>query len=637
LADSVPNDSIQERAQDLETLYKQRAEKFGAERERWNARSRLVSNFRGLAFGTLAISLLLAALGKAPGISFSVALCAAFAFAVLIVWHGKVIAAEDDAARWARVNRDGLSRVTDRYRELLSTGAEFADAAHPYVDDLDVFGPSSLFQRISVAHTRFGQRALAEFLRKPASVEVIEARQPAVRALAPLLDQRQRFEALALAVVDPHPQDVAAGARAKKVAVAPDPEPLLRWAEDEPVLIKQVGLVWLARIMPLLTVVGIVIAWKLNQTPAFWIVPLLVHFLLLSRTREITTRVFNAVSETEGAFLRYGALLSELENLNVDVPLIRALQARLQNTGTKPSVAMKQFASKVGWFDLRHNGLIYPFANLFLLWDIHCTVGLERWQASVGRSTRGWFEVLGELEALSSLAGLAHDEPSFSFPEVVSEVCYEAHGLGHPLISAKRRVTNDVTLPAPGTALLVTGSNMSGKSTMLRSMGLACVLAFAGGPVCATRLRMGRLAVRTSIRISDSLDRGVSHFYAEIGKLKAVVDASKQSAPVFFLLDEILHGTNSQERQIGARWVMSELLKRGALGAVSTHDMGLCELSPELMQNVTLVHFRESVQGSQMTFDYRMYPGPVKEGNALRLMRLIGLEVPLNTPSSDVS
>ncbi|HEY0467114.1 MAG TPA: DNA mismatch repair protein MutS, partial [Polyangiaceae bacterium] len=324
-----------------------------------------------------------------------------------------------------------------------------------------------------------------------------------------------------------------------------------------------------------------------------------------------------------------GTLLGELESLAVDAPLIRAAQARLNQSGKKPSEEMRRFERVVGFFELKHNGMIYPVVNLFLLWDVHCVLALEAWQARAGRFVREWLDVVGEAEALSSLAGLAHDEPDFCFPEFSEQACFLAEELGHVLIDGKTRVTNSVSLPRAGTALLVTGSNMSGKSTLLRSMGLANVLAFAGGPVCAKKLVLAEFSLITSIRMSDSLASGVSHFYAELNKLKAVVDGTAGKKPVFFLLDEILHGTNSLERQIGARWVIGELMKRGALGAVSTHDMGLAELEPELMSRVTLIHFRESVTNNEMSFDYKAHPGPVQAGNALRLMRRIGLDVPL--------
>jgi DNA mismatch repair ATPase MutS len=323
-------------------------------------------------------------------------------------------------------------------------------------------------------------------------------------------------------------------------------------------------------------------------------------------------------------------MLELIEKLELDSELTRSIQKRLLSGDQRPSQGMNEFRKKVGWFDLRHSGLVHPFAALFLLWDVNCTLALENWQKRCGHAARGWFEALGDFEALSSIAGLAHDETDFCFPEIVGgSTIFEAEALGHVLIDGKKRVSNDVLLPRAGTALLITGSNMSGKSTFLRAMGLAAVMAFAGAPVAARTLRLSPLSVRTSITISDSLQSGVSHFYAELNKIKAVVDASRGALPVFFLLDEILHGTNSRERQIGARWVLSELLQASAIGAVTTHDMGLCQLSDELMTHVNQFHFQESVQNDRMTFDYKLRPGPVTAGNALRLMKLLGLSVPL--------
>jgi DNA mismatch repair ATPase MutS len=326
-------------------------------------------------------------------------------------------------------------------------------------------------------------------------------------------------------------------------------------------------------------------------------------------------------------------LLEAIETSKADAELLEELRQRLRQGNTTPSRAMAQLRSAVSYFELRYQGLIYPFANLFLMWDVHCTVKLERWQVRFGKTARDWFLVLGEVEGLSSLAGLSFDEPKFCFPTIVHEARLLAEGVAHPLIAASGRVGNDVTLPSKSSALLVTGSNMSGKSTLLRSLGVACMLAYAGGPVCATRFEVGAVRLATSLRIRDSLEEGVSHFYAELQKLKAVLDATTEALPVLFLLDEILHGTNSRERQIGARWIMSELLQRGALGAVSTHDMELCRLSPELMSHVRLVHLREDVKGQEMTFDYRLREGSVNEGNALRLMRRIGLPVPEAEPA----
>jgi DNA mismatch repair ATPase MutS len=246
----------------------------------------------------------------------------------------------------------------------------------------------------------------------------------------------------------------------------------------------------------------------------------------------------------------------------------------------------------------------------------------------VGTSARGWLEALGRFEALSSIATFAFEHPGYGLPEIgEAELAFDAKGLGHPLLDEDRRVLNDVTLPGAGAALLVTGSNMSGKSTLLRSIGVAAVLAMAGAPVCARTLRIGPCVVRTSMRVSDSLRDGISRFYAELLKLKGVVETARSGRPVLFLLDEILHGTNSRERHIGARSILRTLVGRNTTGAVSTHDLALAELEQSMAGKVRNVHFEEQVINGNMTFDYLLRDGVVRSGNALRWMRTVGLEV----------
>lgn len=609
--------------------YAARAARFGKEAELLGGRSRLVSNLRGLSFGVMVVAGIVAATGKGIPLSTGLSLLGALAFAVLLVIHARVIRAEDDARRWARVNRDARARVTGQWRSFAEDGARFADPSHPYTNDLDVLGRGSVYQRVCAAHTRYGQDALARFLSQPAPPETIALRQEAVRALAPALDVRQRLEAEALAAVDAPTDDGKPTRRAPRPA--PDPEPLLAWAESEPKLSGRAALVWTARLLPPVTLAMLATSFFVAVPIVAWSIPLALQILLNLATRGETNRVFAAVSVTEGAFLRYGAMLEVLESLDLPSPLLRQMKDRVTSGGTRPSRAMAEFRSAVSWYDLKHNGLIHPFANALLLWDIHCTLLLERWQRRSGKATRDWFQTLGELEALSSFAGLSYDDDTLCFAEVVDgPAVFEAEAVGHPLVEPNVRVTNDVRLSEPGRALLVTGSNMSGKSTLLRSMGLAAVMAQSGAPTCARRLRLSPLSVRTSMRISDSLEGGVSHFYAEVRKLKGVLDATGQERPVFFLLDEILHGTNSRERQIGARWVLAELIARGAIGAVSTHDMELCQLPDELMGHVAQVHFQEDVKDGAMTFDYRLRQGPVTAGNALRLMKIVGLDVPID-------
>jgi hypothetical protein len=611
-------------------LYAERAARHQALATELGGRSRLVSNLRGLAFAVALVAALTALFGKSPAAA-PLAFAGFVAFIALVVWHAKIIVAEAQALRLTRVNLDARARVTDDWHTLRDSGARFASKDHPYSGDLDIFGAGSLYQRLNVGHTRFGQETLARFLSEAAEPEAVRLRQHAAKALAPCLDERQILEAASIAVVEPPPDLAQSGTKKRPPVEPPDPEPFLSWAEERPRLSTRPGLALAAHVLPPITV-ALSFGARLVGLPAWcWTVPFVLQILLVVMARGDVDRVFRAVSSTEGAFLRYASMFEVMEGLEVDSELVANLKRTVLSGAARPSTAMRRFERVLGWFELRHNGLVHPFVDAFLLWDIHCVLRLEAWQRDAGTRARAWFGAVGELEALSALGGFAFDEPSFTFPEIVAGGAqFEARELAHPLLPRATRVANDVALRSPGRALLITGSNMSGKSTLLRSMGVAGVLALAGAPVCATSLVLSPLAVRTSMRVSDSLTGAVSHFYAEITRLKGVLDATNGSTNVFFLLDEILHGTNSTERQIGARAVLAALLACGAIGAVSTHDEGLCHLPEPLMSSVEQLHFRESIDNEVMTFDYRLRPGPVVAGNALHLMRSIGLPVPVD-------
>jgi energy-coupling factor transporter ATP-binding protein EcfA2 len=545
-------------------------------------------------------------------------------FIASVVWHGRVIAAWETALRWWYVNEHGRLRVGDQWRSLPDRGEGLAPASHPYANDLDLFGPSSLFQRINVAHTRFGQQLLASWLCQPSRVEDALRRQRIAQKLAPDVALRQELEARTLSLSLPR---IWTRSDVKPIA-APDPEPLLKWAETAQLPQFSSVQVWLLRALTVATLSCVVAAnvWPLPKL--VWFVPVCLQLVVAFRFRDVVAHAHHSVSLGQGVFAQYGPTLQLLERCLETTPELAHLRERLVGQG-QPQAAMTAFARWVGWLELRSNPLVHPVANGLLLWDVHCLVALGQWQRRWGNKVRGWFHAVGELEALCALAGIAFDNPGYAWPQLdAGPAHFEAKDLGHPLIEADARVGNGISLSEPGTALLITGSNMSGKSTLLRAMGLAQVMALAGAPVCASTFRGSALTVRSSLRISDSLEQGVSHFYAELAKLKAAVETAR-TTPVLFLLDEILHGTNSVERQIGARWVLSELLQTGSIGAVSTHDTGLCQLSGTLMQRVSQVHLRETVDNERMTFDYLLRPGPVQGGNALRLMRTLGLDVPL--------
>ncbi len=338
---------------------------------------------------------------------------------------------------------------------------------------------------------------------------------------------------------------------------------------------------------------------------------------------------FDLISARRRFAEAYARLFETIETAELEAPLLAALKKRLESDGLSPSGQMRRLDRWAGLAELRTQILLHFPANVFLLWDLHVLRGLERWNESVGAHIADVFEAVGELEALASLATLANQDPAASYPTIAEDGApFEAEGIAHPLLPVDTRVANDVALRGEGTALIVTGSNMAGKSTLLRAIGLNIALAHAGGPVIAEALSVPRVRLRASMRANDDLQRGASYFHAELEKLRGVVAEAEASPPVFFLLDELLRGTNAHARHLGARSVLTHLLERRATGVVATHDIALSELENERPEQVHNAHFTDVMKDGEMTFDYQLKPGVVKTSNALRLLKMAGIEVP---------
>jgi predicted ATPase len=635
----------------VRATYERHRERRAREVASFDARSRRIATVRlSLAVTVLALvgGIAWARLGAWAWAALGATLAA---FVVLVVLHARVHDARERAAAGLRFHERGLARLAHAWDQLPVTSVRFQSRDHPFSGDLDVFGRASLMQLVDVTETRFGEEHLARLLSLESPGEWpddVVARQQAVRDLA----GRSAFrEALAM----------AGGVLAEE---KPDPSPMLVWAESKDAMRPSPLTAWvLSAIAVAAPVFGIVLHAPAGTLVASVLVVLVVGIGLGVRL----TPVLEAVSARESAVTRWRAMIAVVERERFEAPLLLGLQDRLARGPRRASEELGALERIVGFVDARRNEVFRFFIGPLLMWDVHCTAALLRWRARAGGRVRGWLDALGELEALSGLAAFAFEHPEFAWPEPASEPMLDARGLGHPLIADNQRVGNDVRLPSAGRALIVTGSNMSGKSTLLRALGVNAVLAFAGAPACARALTIGPARVATSMRIEDSLDQGVSHFYAELQRLKRVLDravaaskrrnknaaserrnenaaserrnenaASKRrrnedrerienGEPVLFLLDEILHGTNSRERVLGARAIVEQLVEHGALGAVSTHDLGIAALERELSGRVHNVHFEEQVEGEKMTFDYVLRPGVVQSSNALRLMRALGI------------
>lgn len=587
-----------------------------------DARSGRISLFRGLTF------LVGAGIGGyamfrpvSLGAALTGSVCGA-AFVVLVIWHALLHSERTRLEQRAAWIGRGLRRL-DADVKGAPTGVACAPKSHAYAEDLDIFGEASLFQHLSAAETPLGEATLAAWLSGPAPLEAVLARQEAARELAGMHAFR---EDLALE-----------GRRAQGDAPrGSGPDRLIAWASSAATtLASRLGVRAARGLVPLTLAAMIassVAGASLGPLRWVWILGLFAGVALRLSLRPEVDPLVVGLTSREAPFGRYRVLLEQIEAASFSAPRAKELVASLRGDGgARASREMRSLERITGFADLRHNGVIHAIADITLLWDVWCAVALERWRARAGRHVEAWLAALGELEALASLGTNAFENPSHAWPLVVKgEPSVEARGLGHPLVPAASRVCNDVAIGGDSAprALLVTGSNMSGKSTLLRALGANVVLALAGAPVCAASMRLTVLSVRTSMRISDSLEQGISHFYAELGRLKAIVDAANGGAEVLFLLDEIMHGTNSRERQIGAKAVIRHLVERGAIGAATSHDLGLAALEAESGGKVKNVHFEEHVEDGTMTFDYRLKPGPVTTANALRLMAMVGLPVP---------
>ena len=540
-------------------------------------------------------------------------------FGVLVAWHARV----DERIAWhdaqRLVNVRALARRERDWQALpdgeAPSGIDLTD--HPYALDLDLFGRASLFQWLGPGATLRGRATLAAWLLQPASQSEVVERQSAVAELATLDDWRLRLEAHGVR---------AAAARQHEI------DRFLAWAEGPDAFGRNAGLLRAMVLTILGTMWGLAAAHATGIIAvALWPIPLVVGLVLSFATADRLQHTFDRAGGGQDAFSRYAGLFDHAVTAPRGSSRLRALVERLSAEGHPASDCMRRLNRILGYGELRRGAAMLHFpVQALTLWDFHVLFALERWRRASGRRVRSWLDALGELDALAQLATSRRDHPEWAVPEIGPVRELNAEAIGHPLIADDRRVANDVIVGPLGTLLLITGSNMSGKSTLLRSIGLNIVLAQAGGCVCARRLSMPETDLQTSIRVQDSLERGLSYFMAALARLKGVVDAAqheREGRVLVYLLDEILQGTNSVERSIAVRAVTRHLLDAGAIGAMTTHDLSLADEEP-MKSAAQFQHFSETLDADgTMRFDYTLKPGLATSRNALRLMQMIGIEL----------
>lgn len=528
-------------------------------------------------------------------------------FIILMVWHSKVLAAMERAMRIQRYYARGLARMNDEWQGHGETGDRFLDNQHPYARDLDLFGPASLFQLMNLARTRMGEDCLANWLSHASTPDSIRARQQAVAELATKLDLREDLAVLG--------EEARSGVH---------PSRLRQWAKD-PVVLRGGFQQFLAFPLAIINVAGLAVWYSTGHV---W---LLLAGLALTSVYGFTLRgqispILMSAAGAAGDLQLLAAVLARIEKEKFSAPYLVHLRQTLETDGEPPSVAVARLARLAQWIDSLRNPAM-QLLNLIFLVAIHLAFSVESWRKAHAPMIGKWLDAVGEIEAALSLAAYSYEHPLDLFPEVLDPahgVVWEAQGLGHPLLKSSATIRNDLSLSSAQPFVIISGSNMSGKSTLLRTAGVNTVLALAGAPVRATTFRLTPLNVGASIQTIDSLAEGRSRFYTEILRLKQIVEMTKDGHPVFFLLDELLAGTNSHDRRIGAAGILCGLLDSGSVGMVTTHDLSLTQLEDARVRNM---HFEDHLENGVLRFDYRMRPGVVSKSNALELMRAVGLDV----------
>ncbi len=532
------------------------------------------------------------------------------ALAFLMIIHDRVDRDLRRAARALAYYARALGRLENRWIGTGSQGERFRDPRHIFSDDLDLFGRGSLFELLSIARSGRGERVLADWLLAPGERQEVTARQESVKELRSQVDLREEIALMG-----------------DELRAAVDDAKLGEWGIAPPVTFFP-GARWLSlalAIAAIVTAATTLLDWT-TLRPFLFVV--LGEIVVTMATHNATGRVVHDVVHPAHELRLIALLLERLEREPFQSPALAALRKRLLVDGKPATQEIQHLVRLVDRLDWARNLFFRPVAAA-LVWMPQFAIGIERWRVRYGPHVAGWVAAVGEFEALNSLACFAYERPDATFPELAdsAEPLYEADNLTHPLISKSEAVPNDVVLGGDTRLWIVSGSNMSGKSTLLRAVGLSAVLAWAGAPVTAARLKLSRLHLGASMRTSDSVIDHRSRFYAEISRLKDIVDLARSGSPLLFLLDELLSGTNSHDRRLGAEALLLGLLESGAIGLATTHDLALAEIAGHVGSRARNVHFEDQLEGGEIRFDYRLRPGVVARGNALELMRAVGLDV----------
>ncbi|MBQ6820074.1 MAG: DNA mismatch repair protein MutS [Clostridium sp.] len=532
-------------------------------------------------------------------------------FLIVAIFHNRKISLRKESRLYIEINNKGINRIEGNFKNQDDNGKEYLDEKHGFTSDLDIFGRNSLFQMINSTKTKFGRERLKDMLslRKTPKIEEILANQESIKELGKNVEWRQELE-------------VKSTLKKSGVESIND---LLKWAEET----KEITLA--LKVVPYIfisiTAISIFLVISNILPVTYLILIFMINYVVVKLLTKDLAEIINLFSKHKKDIEAYTNIIELIEKKNFKSSSLNKLKERLSNDNKDSLKEMKSLKSLVDWLGDSTGNAYYLILNVTILSDTFILKNLEQWRKVNGKNLKGWLEAMGEFEALSSISNLAFDFEEWSFPEIVSEDKVEGVNIAHPLLGEKA-VSNSFKLSSKNgvysKVALITGSNMSGKSTFLRTIGLNLLLSYIGAPVCAKSFSCSIFNIYTCMRTKDNLEENISSFYAEILRIKILIEAAKKGEKVFFLLDEIFKGTNSRDRHEGAKVLINQLVKNGAMGLVSTHDLELCDLE-ETRDWLKNYNFQEYYQDNKIKFDYTLREGKSKTQNAVHLMKLAGI------------
>jgi hypothetical protein len=532
-------------------------------------------------------------------------------FYKLIQFHITIQEAEIHNRQLAKVNEWEAAVVIDHQFGNFKNGTEFLDPNHPYADDMDLFGDFSLFQFINRANSLQGQTALAGSMLKAADYSIIQKRQEAIAELNNKLDWRQKLQAYGLSIED-KPEDF---------------ENLTNWLDEEDFVLPNALLKFAMIAVPIIGILGIVGIFYYTENMLLAMLALIPAGLILRKYLERVNNHHAGVEASEKVLHKYKDLISLIERETFESSLLNDKKNHFVIDGQLASKSLKSFSYLIRQLNVRNNPFAFLF-NIFGLWDLHYVLKLEKWRKANKEYLKDWLSAMAQFEFLASYGNFAYNHPEFIYPQLNAEQSsLEAIELGHPIIQNNKRVCNDIDIPTKAHIRLITGSNMGGKSTFLRTMGINMLLAMAGSVVCAKVLKMPIRQIYSSMRTRDALSENTSSFYAELKRLKIILDAAEEEGPIFFLLDEILKGTNSVDRHTGSKALIEQLIKSTSAGLISTHDLELGVMEDKMNGHLENWCFEVEVDNGKLDFDYKIRRGVSKSFNATQLMKDIGIRI----------